>query len=378
MILITFFCNCSSGCWLAVDEEDGKIERVFPPADDADMVSFKNLFESKISKDLFDKHLWLSVVYRPPRSRFTRVQRLTCCLSLLCTAMVASAMFYGAGPEPGDTSGNTTIGPIQLNWKSVMIGIQSILVVLPINLLIVYLFRNYRPEDEPKKIAENQTNEDEVEAEMNDYSKNLDTEVKNKAVDTKICEAENQFKNHQPEVSLPEIVCEMKPENEEKESNESTASRMYVEKLDPLDVDELNKLETENDSACCITETETQAESQGCLAKLKCKCLGGKAKTKSNKPKGLPYWTMYVGYVLCFVSSVTSALFTLFYSMMWGKEKSNLWLSTMMVAFIQDTFISQPIKMLFIALFFALVIKKPTEEDEDLANKRLGKESRKG
>eukprot|EP00058_Branchiostoma_floridae_P027767 XP_002613258.1 hypothetical protein BRAFLDRAFT_68223 [Branchiostoma floridae] len=41
-----------------------------------------------------DGHLWFSVASRPTRSHFTRVQRASCCLSLVFLTMITNAMFY--------------------------------------------------------------------------------------------------------------------------------------------------------------------------------------------------------------------------------------------------------------------------------------------
>lgn len=127
----------------------------------------------------------------------------------------------------------------------------------------------------------------------------------------------------------------------------------------------------ENDSP------ETNAKSrQGC-----CSCFGPKdpeeekrkeaerkrkaaEKRRRNKDGSLPHWCLHMAYVLCFLASVTSALFTLFYSMMWGKEKSNAWLVAFVFSFFQDTFINQPLKVFVVSLLVALIIKKPDEDDD--------------
>ena len=41
-----------------------------------------------------DDHLWISIMSRPTKSSFTRLQRLTCGVSLLFSTMIANAMFY--------------------------------------------------------------------------------------------------------------------------------------------------------------------------------------------------------------------------------------------------------------------------------------------
>jgi polycystin 1L2 len=73
-----------------------------PVAGKENMVEFRHLFAETTTKNLRDWHLWFSVVTRPPQSRFTRCQRVSCCLCLLYMTMLANAMFYGQAEEaPG-------------------------------------------------------------------------------------------------------------------------------------------------------------------------------------------------------------------------------------------------------------------------------------
>ncbi|EDO38018.1 predicted protein, partial [Nematostella vectensis] len=95
-----FVCNN----WLAVDENDGSVDRTLTVANKKDLAKFNILFVNATRRNLLDGHLWLSVVTRPPKSTFTRVQRLTCCLVLLLTTMVSNAMFYQVGPGNKDTT----------------------------------------------------------------------------------------------------------------------------------------------------------------------------------------------------------------------------------------------------------------------------------
>ncbi|EDO48336.1 predicted protein, partial [Nematostella vectensis] len=134
-----FICNR----WLAVEEEDGKIERVLLAASRKEMTGFNMLFQDNARKNLSDGHLWFSCAIRPPTSNFTRVQRMTCCLTLLISTMLASAMFYQTGPAP--PSSEVVIGPLRLSVRQLGIAVMSSLVVLPVNLLIIHLFRKAKP-----------------------------------------------------------------------------------------------------------------------------------------------------------------------------------------------------------------------------------------
>ncbi len=81
--------------WLALDEDDGEVERLVPVAGKENVLGFKNLLLDNARMAITEEHLWISFLIRPSRSTFTRLQRLTCILSLLFMAMIADALFYG-------------------------------------------------------------------------------------------------------------------------------------------------------------------------------------------------------------------------------------------------------------------------------------------
>ena len=54
----------------------------------------RHLFSSIIVEKLTQDYLWLSVLTRHPWNRFTRVQRLTCYMTLLLCNMVINVMFW--------------------------------------------------------------------------------------------------------------------------------------------------------------------------------------------------------------------------------------------------------------------------------------------
>lgn len=66
------------------------------------------LFFTKLRRDLLDGHIWFSLVGRPPRSIFTRCQRLSVAVCMLLTTMLANVMFYGTLPKQGPAIENDT------------------------------------------------------------------------------------------------------------------------------------------------------------------------------------------------------------------------------------------------------------------------------
>lgn len=225
--------------WIALEKGDGEIEAEVRAAEKKEIQGFKNVFHSRASHSLADGHLWASVFMRPPQSTFTRVQRLSCCLSIIFATMVTNAMFYQFGNKNHDTF---KIGPLKVSWTQVKIGLQSALIAIPVNAIIVTIFRNVRPNDD----------------------------------------------SHQ----------------------------------------------------------KYQAISNG-------------VKGQKSKKQGLRYGFVYLGWFLCIGTSIASAVVVILYSLSWGGDTANEWLTSILVSFIQDIFFTQPIKVILVASLLALLIKKP-------------------
>ncbi|XP_066292641.1 polycystin-1-like protein 2 [Branchiostoma lanceolatum] len=86
---------------------------------------------------------------------------------------------------------------------------------------------------------------------------------------------------------------------------------------------------------------------------------GGPAEepTQQGPAKGLPHWCKYVAWVLVVLSAVGSAVFTVLYSLEWGKDKSESWLSAYFVTFLADIFLMQPAKVVVLAILFSSIFK---------------------
>ncbi|WAR05980.1 PK1L2-like protein [Mya arenaria] len=91
--------------WLAVDMGSLLSTTATIEATSEDQMRMKQKYRFMIqsSREIRDGHLWISIFSKPPASQFTRVQRLTCALSLLLSTMLTNLMFYGIPTdEPTD------------------------------------------------------------------------------------------------------------------------------------------------------------------------------------------------------------------------------------------------------------------------------------
>jgi hypothetical protein len=129
--------------WLAVEKGDGLVDRVVSLASSKELKSFSHLFSQSVKKKFSDGHLWFSVFSRPVRSNFTRLQRISCCISLLFCTMISNAMFYRQDTQANKNQAGVLmkIGPIEFTLTQLWVSFIGTLVVLPINLIIVTLFR---------------------------------------------------------------------------------------------------------------------------------------------------------------------------------------------------------------------------------------------
>uniref|UniRef100_A0A4W2BNT9 Polycystin 1, transient receptor potential channel interacting n=1 Tax=Bos indicus x Bos taurus TaxID=30522 RepID=A0A4W2BNT9_BOBOX len=131
--------------WLSVEMEanGGLVEKEVLAASDAVLWRFQRLLVAELQRGFFDKHVWLSMWDRPPRSRFTRVQRATCCVLLVGLFLGANAVWYGAVGDSAHSQGPvSSLAPLSLD--TVAVGLVSSLVVYPVYLAILFLFRMSR------------------------------------------------------------------------------------------------------------------------------------------------------------------------------------------------------------------------------------------
>ncbi|MEJ1276064.1 hypothetical protein NN561_006966 [Cricetulus griseus] len=99
-----------------------------------------HLFSSTIIEKFTQDYLWLSVATRHPWNQFTRVQRLSCCMTLLLCDMVINVMFWKTG---GATA--KRVGPFAVTWSEIAISVQTAIILFPIHLVFGRLFQLIHP-----------------------------------------------------------------------------------------------------------------------------------------------------------------------------------------------------------------------------------------
>ena len=174
--------------WLAVESDDGQIERTLTVAKEEELKQFHLVFASTVSKGLLDGHIWFSVFMRPKQSPFTRVRRLSACLALIFLVMLTNAMFFGVGDDPRSRK-VIWLGNFKINFTGIIIGIQSSIIIIPPSIIIIEIFRRLGPKKEKPSNGSSRNNsineqlvvvEDDGECQVDDRSKE---QIKNSEIE---------------------------------------------------------------------------------------------------------------------------------------------------------------------------------------------------
>lgn len=191
-------------------------------------------------------------------------------------------------------------------FPQVFIGVSSSLIVFPMSVIILYIFRNVRPK--PVK------------------------------------------PRHQSEISLNPLT-NLRADPLLTSSNEThvrTASG-------PVEAGQIH--------------TYYDARNSQVLEKAKVQNKKGKKMAHRSKlkdliprlPSSLPYWFVYFAWFLLVILTLGSATVVILYGMQFGNGRSLQWLFSNVVSICEDILVVQPLKVLALALVFALLVKKPDE-----------------
>ncbi|KAJ3594292.1 hypothetical protein NHX12_006623 [Muraenolepis orangiensis] len=343
--MFQFLCSC----WLSSDRGDGSTKKVFNAAKNNEIASFRNIFQNRTSTGFRDEHIWVSIVEPPWRSPFTRAQRVSCCMSSL-----------------------------SITWQEIMVGVQSGLLMFPINILIITIFRSIKP-----RLSVIQKKKDELNIappppvtiplilqETEQVVMALCRSPKNN-----VCALEERLEStYQLPMALDKIhqVLQLMQGEGESHIHWVFCSRYLLLCLAHL-LQCLEKLDAKNfhspaDSQHLFDLTNQllrKAEMVYACHKETCPLPASRNKKKVSAGLSLPWWSVFIAWFLLLSISVISTFFTLLYGLKYGKEKSIQWVISLGLSLFQSIFILQPLKVIGVAVFFALLLRPVAVEETD-------------
>ncbi|XP_031425132.1 polycystic kidney disease protein 1-like 2 [Clupea harengus] len=374
---------CST--WLSSNKGDELIKRTFTPAKKNELASFSNIFQTRTSSGFRDEHIWVSIVDPPRRSPFTRAQRVSCCMSLLLCTMAINIMFWKA-PVDQDSPVIVQIGSLAVTWAEVIIGVESGLLMFPINILIITIFRSIRPRLQPPKAQQCATQYQKAPAvTMPTLLKETEDVVNMLSKSPK-----NQIKPLAGKLQSPadlsaaldviHSVIHMMQGETETDPHWVHCSHFVLYSLAHLS----ESLERGGEGAfSCMEEYHCVKSMMGLLLK-KAEMVFMSHTTqrpvlvvqKKKSTYWLPWWFVFVGWFLLFSISGVSTFFTLLYGFVYGKELSIQWVISLGLSLFQSIFVLQPLKVIALAIFFALILRQVAVEETEEVEMLLAEQER--
>ncbi|XP_038557671.1 polycystic kidney disease protein 1-like 2 isoform X2 [Micropterus salmoides] len=367
-----FLCDC----WLSADHGDGMTKKTFNAAKNNEIASFRNIFHTRTSTGFRDEHIWVSVVDPPSRSPFTRAQRVSCCMSLLLCTMAINIAFWNLPTDPASPV-VFGIGSLQITWQELMVGIESGLLMFPINILIITIFRSIKPRITSRSLK--------GDSEENLKPRAVTTPAILKDTEEVISLVSRSARNKMSEIPRLESTADLFPALDrvhefiqlmqgESESDPHWVHcskfllaglchlMMCLEKLD-----EKNFPSTQEYKQALNTINLLVRKAEMVFTSHSAYCPPPVRKKKKSGGCWLPWWCVFLGWFLLLSISIVSTYFTLLYGFEYGKEKSIKWVMSLGLSLFQSIFILQPLKVICLAVFFALLLKPvAVEESEEI------------
>ncbi|XP_077978738.1 polycystin-1-like protein 1 [Glandiceps talaboti] len=370
--------------WFAVEEDDGKVERDLYSREHG--VGFQKVLFAKGSQYFADYHLWSSIFTRPAHSRFSKVQRLTCCLAILLTFMCINAVWYHFNDRPEWT---THLGLIDVSIESVVVGIVTALVALPINGPIVMLFRRSRPKQSPSqagKLYSTRKRTSEISS-----NETVETLLTGEPFYPSVVEetawtwqslqswAQNKWKyRHRFQDLLsgskeslhsdPGVVVDRDSSDQSSETREPVEVLQQQQQQQPLPQPQQVQPPAYDSASCSSGFGDLSSEDRNRLlsdSDLPVTDTNSLVSTTyQDKPVTLPvhkkftkimlpYWCRYIAWFMTILVVFWSTFFTVMFGIRFEKSKSVLWIQSLYFSILQCVFVTQPLVILVMSLIQA-------------------------
>ncbi|KAM6162190.1 polycystin family receptor for egg jelly [Erethizon dorsatum] len=292
--------------WLSVDTTLARTFRVSCPDEP---VRRKDFFLIDLTYKLRTHHVWFSVFAGFVAKPFSRLQRLSCCLATLLSSLFCNSMFLNLNrhEQPASREGRYV--------RSMMIGIESVLISIPVQLLITFFFTHSQekpqvdldeavPQKQPLTLEGNGCWEERLcrwcvhEAAKGSTREALKPTLK--------------VSPRQPKASL-QVATETAHQHEKAETNTNVPNRNVEDMQD-------------------VPSGEPSSQQD--------------PKHRQTQPWiAMSRWCVCVAWFFVLATCTISSFFIIFYGLTYSYEKSVEWLFASFCSFCQSVFLVQPLKI---------------------------------
>ncbi|XP_060086124.1 polycystin-1-like protein 1 [Ylistrum balloti] len=360
--------------WLAVEEEDGKVEREFMALEGS--LGVRKVFWAKGTQYMADYHLWTSLFTHPSPSQFTRTQRLTCCLTLLMMYMCLNAMWYKQAPS--EVRGE--FGLLDLSLRNVTVGAICCAVTIPVNLFVALLFRRSKKQkstgevdaelEEEKDKHYSSGKPDGVTPDDDEDSEAVQPVMTYSILDQSILNwpsiqdwAQKQWIKRQHSTMSIEETTSGKTNDNTIQQGQTTLTPTHILHKRVIGSETDQASSGFEDSNSTDPRPQMTISSQASSIKNKAPSVSSSVSQKSSVLSSrkafqrqwfLPYWCQYVAWTLCAIICLGCAVVTVLYGFRFGHTKGVMWLQSLYFSAIVCIFISHPL-MICIAVVYTAI-----------------------
>ncbi|XP_055963049.1 polycystin family receptor for egg jelly [Sorex fumeus] len=315
--------------WLSVDTS---LDETFSPMPADRRLAPGDYFLIDCVHSLGADHAWFSVFSGVVGNRFDRLQRLSCCLAMLLASLVTNIMFFSLEPEDHE-------GPVAFQYvETMVIGLQSCLITLPVQLVIAALFvySQRRPQAELEDVTPQAAPKPSPEA--GHWEERLQvwyTEEAAKAQKKSLRKQHAHGALGRAKARRTRLLFRM-PESQSPTQPHRNASATSLR-----DMPHRHSTESLHPDPASRQE--------------KPPIILGSTRLKSAAPPQrkphfvLPGWCVFLAWFLVFAVSSVSSAFIIFYGLTYGYEKSVEWLLASFCAFCQSVLVVQPLKIILVS-----------------------------
>ncbi|XP_063305926.1 polycystin family receptor for egg jelly [Pelobates fuscus] len=310
--------------WLDINKKDGRLDMHFFPKAANSPLSKKEYFLINISWSLIEQHLWSSIFVTFLPSSFRRVERLSCCLVALLCALLVNIAFFSASKTRASSP------PI----RSVVVGIESAVVMFPLQFLVRLLFKFKGTSTLP---AEQQYLSGD----------NLHNTTQLGGSHTPQTAGKEHFNDHLPKMGNQEgdiATKESIPSDLDSPSpllNSPKSGRFQSIQNNNLTPQTLAKENVTEESMAPQSKSDSPRKSRSQFFASQC--------TKFKLACSL--WSLHIAWTLVFTISIVTSCLIILYGLSYGHHTSMAWLLASVISLCQDIFVLQVVKIGVICAF---------------------------
>ncbi|XP_074083381.1 polycystin family receptor for egg jelly [Macrotis lagotis] len=346
--------------WLSVES----LEQTFEVADKARPISRKDYFLIHASDLLGTSHLWLSVFASVVTGPFNRLQRLSCCLTMLLSTLLCNIMFFNQDEEGEDM-------PVELkHLRGLMRGIESALICEPVHMAISTLFTYSQRKVTPVPTTN-------VSPHLYPFMSSGDFRNWKERLEmwyyheTRVHGPPPKNQTQRSKVRFLEAAANTitetkgKPPNFGLQSTAAASRDQNAATLKPVNLARKDQIFREAEGEALSTPPSSVGQQEPDKER---EVKNGSSKPSGKRPKKVMlfearphlvfyWWCIYVAWLLVIISSGVSSFFIIMYGLTYGYEKSMDWLLASVTSLCQSVFVIQVAKILLLSGIKSSIVK---------------------